>query len=94
MDHALQTISYIADIDDILVVMARQGLVTTSNNAGASEASEDPSRLQKRQVNICCHVFESVEVRKFQLTVVILVYMRWYLLYANLILTVVLGSVI
>jgi len=57
MDYALQTISYIADIDDILILMVRQSLVVGSPADGASDAAG-----QKRQVKICCHVFESDEV--------------------------------
>ena len=53
MDHALRTISYIADIGDILVIMARRGsVVKNSDSAG-------PRRTQTK---ICCHVFESEEV--------------------------------
>lgn len=86
MDHALQTISYIADIDDILVVMAHQGLVATSLDGaamggapgggtagsvatggaatgGVAVGEDQTSSLRrKRQVHICCHVFQSDEV--------------------------------
>lgn len=58
MDYALQTISYIADIDDILILMVRQSLVVSSSADGASASAAG----QKRQVKICCHVFESDEV--------------------------------
>ncbi len=61
MDHALQTVSYIADIDDILVVMARQGLVSPSGGEGASE-HDSLAQGRRRLVNICCHIFESDEV--------------------------------
>jgi len=54
MDHSLRTISYIADIGDILVVMARRGPVVSTGADGRIH--------QKRQSKICCHVFESDEV--------------------------------
>jgi len=57
MDHALRTISYIADIGDLLVVMARRGPIATSPGSAASTASAAVS-----QTKICCHVFESDEV--------------------------------
>jgi len=57
MDHALRTISYIADIGDLLVVMARRGPVATSPASSAST----PAAVN--QTKICCHIFESDEVR-------------------------------
>jgi len=57
MDHALRTISYIADIGDLLVVMARRGPVATSPGSAASSAA-----AAVNQTRICCHVFESDEV--------------------------------
>ena len=53
MDHALRTISYIADIGDILVIMARRGPVMAPPGEGG---------LSKRKNKICCHVFETDEV--------------------------------
>ncbi|ELU02867.1 hypothetical protein CAPTEDRAFT_180422 [Capitella teleta] len=55
MDHSLRTISYIADIGSVLVVMARRGPV----------ANPSPESLCKntRQSKICCHVFESDEAQ-------------------------------
>ena len=55
MDHALRTISYIADIGDLLVVMARRGPVATSPGSAAAS-------MAINQTKICCHVFESDEV--------------------------------
>ncbi|ESP03608.1 hypothetical protein LOTGIDRAFT_55607, partial [Lottia gigantea] len=52
MDHSLRTISYIADIGDVLVLMARRRLITSPG--------EGPNR--RRQAKILCHVFESEEV--------------------------------
>ena len=53
MDHALRTISYIADIGDILVIMARRGPVMSPDSDGS---------VSKRKNKICCHVFETDEV--------------------------------
>ncbi|KAL8595784.1 hypothetical protein ACOMHN_012203 [Nucella lapillus] len=54
MDHTLRTISYIADIGDILVIMARRRILT----------SPDETLLRRRrQAKILCHVFESEETR-------------------------------
>jgi len=55
MDHALRTISYIADIGDLLVVMARRGPVAASPGSSTALAAVS-------QTKICCHVFESDEV--------------------------------
>ena len=53
MDHALRTISYIADIGDLVVIMARRRLLTSPL---------DDTMRRKRQSKIICHVFESDEV--------------------------------
>ena len=58
MDHALRTISYIADIGDLLVVMARRGPVAASPGG----ASTPTSSASAGHTKICCHVFESDEV--------------------------------
>jgi hypothetical protein len=55
MDHSLRTISYIADIGDVLVIMARRRVVTSPG---------EESLRRKRQAKILCHVFESEEVRE------------------------------
>ena len=53
MDHSLRTISYIADIGDILVIMARRRLITSP---------EELLGRRRRQAKILCHVFECEEV--------------------------------
>lgn len=55
MDHSLRSISYIADIDHILVVMAKRSLVTVS-------ADDSPSQTPKQQQKLICHIFETDEV--------------------------------
>lgn len=56
MDHSLRSISYIADIGDLLVIMARRRLVP---NEG-----EDPMQVIAATPKMICHVFESEEVRE------------------------------
>ena len=69
MDHSLQTISYIADIGDLLVIMVRLAMrlpvdsspsTPTAVSNGAALSSDADRR--RRRVTICCHVFESDEV--------------------------------
>lgn len=71
MDHALQTISYIADIGDLLVIMVRLAVHVVANHAAAASSSAangsvpsatDDDERRRRRVTICCHVFESDEV--------------------------------
>ncbi|XP_052702108.1 amyloid-beta A4 precursor protein-binding family A member 1-like isoform X8 [Crassostrea angulata] len=54
MDHSLRTISYIADIGDILVIMARRRLLSSPG---------EESLRKKKQAKILCHVFESEEAQ-------------------------------
>lgn len=54
MDHPLRTISYIADIADLVVLMARR----------VSQASPDePENSIRRMPKLICHVFESDEAQ-------------------------------
>ena len=55
MDHSLRTISYIADIGDILVLMARRRLI--------GSPGETDSMRRRKQAKMLCHVFETEEVR-------------------------------
>lgn len=60
MDNALRTISYIADIGNIVVLMARRRMPRTASQdciettPGAQES--------KKQYKMICHVFESEDV--------------------------------
>ena len=60
MDHPLRTISYIADIGNIVVLMARRRMPRPDSheNAEASDLGQD----NKRQYKMICHVFESEDV--------------------------------
>ncbi|KAM3937517.1 amyloid-beta A4 precursor protein-binding family A member 3 isoform 2-T2 [Leptodactylus fuscus] len=53
MDHPLQTISYTADIGNIVVIMARR----------KSPRSQDQPSSQKRPHKMLCHVFQSVDAQ-------------------------------
>ncbi|KAM5171372.1 amyloid-beta A4 precursor protein-binding family A member 2 [Mantella aurantiaca] len=61
MDHALRTISYIADIGNIVVLMARRRMPRSASQdciettPGAQEA--------KKQYKMICHVFESEDAQ-------------------------------
>lgn len=63
MDHPLRTISYIADIGNIVVLMARRRM-PRSNSQDNVEASH-PSQDGKRQYKMICHVFESEDVSNY-----------------------------
>uniref|UniRef100_A0A3Q4GP31 Amyloid beta (A4) precursor protein-binding, family A, member 1a n=1 Tax=Neolamprologus brichardi TaxID=32507 RepID=A0A3Q4GP31_NEOBR len=61
MDHPLRTISYIADIGSIVVLMARRRMPRTDSEENV-ETSE-PSQDSKRQYKMICHVFESEDAQ-------------------------------
>lgn len=56
MDHSLRSISYIADIGNLVVLMAKRRTITNNSN----NATDDSN---KRQVKMICHVFESEEAQ-------------------------------
>lgn len=56
MDNALRTISYIADIGSIVVLMARRR--TSQSRSEAAPGTSDT----KKQYKMVCHVFESEDV--------------------------------
>ncbi|XP_076021292.1 amyloid-beta A4 precursor protein-binding family A member 1 [Genypterus blacodes] len=61
MDHPLRTISYIADIGNIVVLMARRRMPRPDSQENV-EAS-DPDQDNKRQYKMICHVFESEDAQ-------------------------------
>lgn len=61
MDHTLQMISYIADIDDIVVLMARRKLKGQDGGVGSSSSPSSSSKPQSKCIMIC-HVFSSEDV--------------------------------
>lgn len=60
MDSALRTISYIADIGSIVVLMARRRMSQASSEE-LSESSDSTSE-GKSQYKMICYVFESEDV--------------------------------
>ena len=56
MDHSLRSISYIADIGDLLVIMARRRPQVPSEG-------EDAVQVIASTPKMICHVFESDEVQ-------------------------------
>lgn len=61
MDSALRTISYIADIGSIVVLMARRRMSQASSE-DFSESPDSPGE-GKSQCGMICYVFESEDVR-------------------------------
>ncbi|KAM9744613.1 amyloid-beta A4 precursor protein-binding family A member 1-like [Menidia menidia] len=61
MDHPLQTISYIADIGNTMVLMARRRL--TQQDSQENVEASDPSQESKCQYKMICHVFESEDAQ-------------------------------
>ena len=55
MDHSLRSISYIADIGDLLVIMARRRPVASEGEDAVQVIASTPKMI--------CHVFESDEVK-------------------------------
>jgi len=84
MDHPLRTISYIADIGNIVVLMARRRMARP-DSPESEEASEPQGQESKRQYKMICHVFESEDVsqshRAFALTTYIYIYIYIYYIY-------------
>lgn len=72
MDHGLRTISYIADIGELVVIMARRRVLPQVGNRahvdfeageyGSFQAGEEDTVIGATPKMIC-HVFESEEVR-------------------------------
>ena len=74
MDHSLRSISYIADIGDLLVIMARRRIMP-----------QDGEELQVigSTPKMICHVFESEEVRIVFLFPLIQFQISCQIVYAN-----------
>jgi len=63
MDHALQMISYIADIGNIVVLMARR----KRKGQDADSAPNSSSAAGQKKCLMVCHVFSSSDVSYFHL---------------------------
>lgn len=59
MDHSLRSISYIADIGNLVVLMAKRRVINSDESCSSSSSNYG----QKRQVKMICHVFESEEAQ-------------------------------
>jgi hypothetical protein len=55
MDHSLRTISYIADIGDLLVLMARRRILNPMDETNDANIKRIPKMI--------CHIFESEEAQ-------------------------------
>ncbi|KAK3522210.1 hypothetical protein QTP70_032770, partial [Hemibagrus guttatus] len=62
MDHPLRTISYIADIGNMVVLMARRKMIR-SRSAQDSDDAQNSSQEERRQYRMICHVFESEDAQ-------------------------------
>ncbi|XP_016133208.1 amyloid beta A4 precursor protein-binding family A member 2 [Sinocyclocheilus grahami] len=61
MDNALRTISYIADIGDVVVLMARRRL---SNSSSLDCTDSGLSTESRKQYRMMCYVFESEDAQR------------------------------
>jgi len=66
LDHALRTVSFIADIGDVLVLMARQPPEEHHNQEVVKPsqilASVGTAQTDHKNIKITCHVFQAPEV--------------------------------
>lgn len=74
MDNALRTISYIADIGNIVVLMARRRMPRTASQDCIETTPGAPEG--KKQYKMICHVFESedVSVDKINICLIYFIY--------------------
>lgn len=65
MDHSLKTISYIADIGSLVVLMARRRYPTQDSSSSSSENNNQETTTKKsmKTSRMICHVFESEEAQ-------------------------------
>ncbi|XP_040895898.1 amyloid-beta A4 precursor protein-binding family A member 3 [Toxotes jaculatrix] len=63
MDHALQMISYIADIGDIVVLMARRKRKGQDGDSSSNSSSSSSSSAPQKKCLMICHVFSSEDAQ-------------------------------
>ncbi|CAF3509105.1 unnamed protein product [Rotaria sp. Silwood1] len=65
MDHSLRSISYIADIGDLVVLMAKRRYIQNENNGTGNDDSNGTTTRRVVSINqkMICHVFESDEAQ-------------------------------
>jgi len=61
MDHPLRSISYIADIDNILVIMAKRSLMMSESSSPGGDDQSTSSAAGGPQHKLICHIFETDE---------------------------------
>ena len=59
MDHSLRSISYIADIGKLLVIMAKRRAPQSDNSQDEQQIVRDPK--PQRSYRVICHVFSSID---------------------------------
>lgn len=63
MDHSLRTISYIADIGDLLVLMARRRPQNVPSANDMQNNVNGVDKIKRATPKMICHVFESEEAQ-------------------------------
>ncbi|CAM4751654.1 unnamed protein product [Rotaria magnacalcarata] len=63
MDHSLRSISYIADIGDLVVLMAKRRYIQNDNNGNDDTNGTNTRRVISVNQKMICHVFESDEAQ-------------------------------
>ncbi|XP_073686060.1 amyloid-beta A4 precursor protein-binding family A member 1 isoform X2 [Garra rufa] len=67
MDHPLRTISYIADIGNMVVLMARRKMIRSQSAQENLDSAEpqhtNPAHDDRQQYRMICHVFESEDAQ-------------------------------
>ncbi|CAF3428476.1 unnamed protein product [Rotaria socialis] len=63
MDHSLRSISYIADIGDLVVLMAKRRYIQNDNNGNDDTNGVNTRRVISVNQKMICHVFESDEAQ-------------------------------
>ncbi|XP_022086964.1 uncharacterized protein LOC110977288 isoform X2 [Acanthaster planci] len=69
MDHPLKTISYIADIGNIVVIMARRRVTRTLDEAMEDSGMMVDSEGRRQPRKIICHVFETEDAQLIAQTI-------------------------
>ncbi|XP_071793902.1 uncharacterized protein [Asterias amurensis] len=69
MDHPLKTISYIADIGNIVVIMARRRVTRTLDEAMEDSGMLVDSEGRRQPRKIICHVFETEDAQLIAQTI-------------------------
>lgn len=74
MDHPLRTISYIADIGNMVVLMARRTLIRSPSGQEHLDTADAQHTDERVQYRMICHVFESEDVSPHSVLLLVLIY--------------------